>query len=128
MIFLSKFIQSFKQFSKNIVGAALILMTLLFSNHAFANKAAIERGQKIAAAKNCASCHGADFWSAQSPSYPRLAGQKQDYLYYALLSYKIKNNPDFGRNNAIMQGQVASLSQQELKDLAAYLSSLKGFK
>ena len=36
------------------------------------------------------------------------------------------NNPNFGRNNAIMAAQVQSLSQSDLKDLAAYIESLDG--
>ena len=35
-------------------------------------------------------------------------------------------NPRFGRNNAIMSAQVQSLSQSDMKDIAAYVESLRG--
>jgi cytochrome c553 len=82
-----------------------------------------KRGEELVKQKNCASCHGADFNKTASPDYPKLAGQKEDYIYFALASYKSKN-PNFGRSNPIMQGQVQDLSNKDMKDIAAYLSSL----
>jgi cytochrome c553 len=82
-----------------------------------------QKGALLIKEKNCASCHGTDFNKTTSPDYPKLAGQKEDYLYYALASYKSKD-PNFGRNNPIMQGQVQGLSNKDMKDIAAYLSSL----
>ncbi len=35
-------------------------------------------------------------------------------------------NPHLGRNNAIMQAQVQSLSPSDMKDIAAYIESLDG--
>ncbi|HEY8707831.1 MAG TPA: c-type cytochrome, partial [Burkholderiaceae bacterium] len=53
---------------------------------------------------NCASCHGANLSTPIDPSYPKLAGQHADYLYYALLAYQTDGNPLIGRNNPIMMG------------------------
>ncbi len=75
---------------------------------------------------NCASCHGADFNKPIDPSYPKLAGQHADYLYVALKSYKVTNNPKVGRNNAIMGSMAKQYSNAELKLLAGYLSSVQG--
>jgi len=83
------------------------------------------RGQDLVKQKNCASCHGADFISTVSPEYPKLAGQKEDYLYNSMLSYQSKDIY-FGRNNALMQGQMKDIPAKDLKDIASYLSSLKG--
>ena len=58
--------------------------------------------------------------------YPKLAGQHADYLYFALRAYKVTNNPNVGRSNAIMAGQVAQFSDRDLKDMAAYIASLPG--
>ncbi len=85
----------------------------------------VQRGQSLVQQKNCASCHGADFKNTLNPEYPQLAGQKEDYLYIALHSYQVKDK-NYGRENAIMQGQVKGLSAQDLKDIAAYLSTLPG--
>ena len=75
---------------------------------------------------NCASCHGANFSKPIDPSYPKLAGQHADYLFVALKSYKVENNPKVGRGNAIMGGMAKQYSNAELKLLAGYLSSVQG--
>lgn len=74
----------------------------------------------------CASCHGANFSKPIDGAYPKLAGQHADYLYVALKAYQTEGNPNVGRGNAIMQGQVKQFKHAELKQLAAYLSSLPG--
>jgi cytochrome c553 len=74
----------------------------------------------------CASCHGANFSKPIDGSYPKIAGQHADYLYVALKSYKTEANPQVGRNNAIMGGQVKQFTLPELKALAEYLGSLPG--
>ncbi len=68
----------------------------------------------------CASCHGPDGNSPQ-PNFPIIAGQYQDYIVRALKDYKSGE-----RENAIMKGFVANLSEQDMKDLAAYFYSQKG--
>ena len=75
----------------------------------------IENGKQKAAA--CFACHGAD-GNAVDPQYPRLAGQYNLYIQRALHEYK-----SGARNNAIMKGFVATLSEQDIEDVAAYFSS-----
>ncbi len=75
---------------------------------------------------NCASCHGANFAKPIDPAYPKLAGQHADYLFVALKAYKTENNPKVGRGNAIMAGMAKQYTNAELKQLAAYLSSVEG--
>lgn len=80
----------------------------------------------------CAGCHGPNFSAPVDPGYPRLAGQHADYLYSALKSYGTDGNPVLGRSNALMRGQLVqdagkhTFSLAELKQVAAYLSSLPG--
>ena len=74
----------------------------------------------------CVSCHGANFNKPIDGSYPKIAGQHADYLSVALRAYKIDNNPQVGRNNAIMSGQVKQFSVPELKAMAQYIGSLPG--
>ena len=69
----------------------------------------------------CAACHGPDGNHPTTPDFPRLAGQHPDYLLKALRDYK-----SGARKNPIMAGQVASLKDQDLADLAAYFSSQDG--
>ena len=83
----------------------------------------IAAGKALAEKNVCASCHGKDFNSPIDPSYPKLAGQHREYLEHALTTYKRGDAPN-GRNNAIMTAIVKPLSNQDVKDLAAYLHSL----
>ena len=55
--------------------------------------------------------------------FPTIAGQHADYLVHALKSYKNKT-----RNNPIMQGSVAALSDEDIADLAAYFASQAGLE
>jgi cytochrome c553 len=74
----------------------------------------------------CASCHGANFSKPIDPGYPKLAGQYPDYLAAALRAYATTDNPNIGRGNAIMAGQVKQFKRDELKAIAQYLGSLPG--
>ena len=74
----------------------------------------------------CASCHGPNFSKPIDPSYPKLAGQHGDYLAAALRAYNTTGNPNLGRGNAIMAGQVKQFKNAELKAIANYLASLPG--
>jgi cytochrome c553 len=85
----------------------------------------IDAGKALADKYSCFACHGKDFNTPIDPSYPKLAGQHKDYLEHALTAYKRGDGAN-GRNNAIMTGQVKPLSNQDIKDLAAYFHSLPG--
>ena len=73
------------------------------------------RGKSLST--TCAACHGADGRSP-APDFPHLGGQVEEYLYRALLDYKLGV-----RQDAIMAGQVANLSKQDMRDLAAFYAS-----
>ena len=73
---------------------------------------------------NCASCHGANLSTPIDPSYPKLAGQHADYLYYALLAYQTDGNPLVGRNNPIMMGMARPFTHAEVRQIADYIGSL----
>ena len=83
----------------------------------------------------CVACHGPNFSAPIDASYPRLAGQYADYLFAALKAYEIDGNPNLGRSNALMRGQLlqdaagkrsTTFTHAELKQVAAYLASLPG--
>lgn len=88
---------------------------LLSPAHAKGNA---EAGKAKSAA--CAACHGPAGVS-EVPNFPTLAGQHRDYLYHALRDYKSGK-----RKNPIMAGQVASLSDADMADLARYYSQQPG--
>lgn len=104
-----------------------IVLALVLSAASFAAGASgnVDAGKALAEKYSCAACHGKDFKSPIDPSYPKLAGQHKDYLVHALTAYKRGDGPN-GRNNAIMDGQVKPLSERDIEDVAAYLSSLPG--
>jgi cytochrome c553 len=69
----------------------------------------------------CAGCHGIPGWKNPYPNYhvPRIGGQNYDYLIAALTEYKKGE-----RSHPTMRAQGESLSEQDMKDIATYLSSL----
>lgn len=71
-----------------------------------------EAGKAKAAA--CAACHGPG-GNSTNPEWPRLAGQSEAYTVSQLKAFK-----DGSRSNPLMAGQVAGLSEQDMKDIAAY--------
>lgn len=68
----------------------------------------------------CQACHGAD-GNGIDPQYPRLAGQYGDYLFQTLQAYR-----SGARNNVIMAGFASTLSDQDMKDLAAFYAAKEG--
>lgn len=71
-----------------------------------------EAGKAKSAA--CTACHGPG-GNSTNPEWPRLAGQSEAYTVAQLKAFK-----DGSRANPIMAGQVAGLSEQDMKDIAAY--------
>lgn len=74
----------------------------------------------------CAACHGTDGNSA-IPMNPNLAGQHEKYIVKQLQDFQLasKTGGEEGRNNAVMNGMAAALSEQDMLDLAAYFSGQK---
>jgi cytochrome c553 len=87
-------------------------------------------GEAVYKRVNCASCHGADAKTGVDPSYPKLAGQHEDYLVHALRSYQRGQggaSPSANiRKNPIMGAFAVQLSAKDVEDVAAYLHSLPG--
>jgi len=71
------------------------------------------KGQTIAAGV-CAACHGAD-GNSPIPTNPNLAGQHAEYLVKQLQNYKSGE-----RKNPMMTGIAATLSDTDVRDVAAY--------
>ncbi|MFC1694935.1 c-type cytochrome [Pseudomonadota bacterium] len=101
---------------KNLFIAALLL-ALPFTAAAKGDAASGKTKAQV-----CEACHGMDGKSVD-PTYPNLAGQHDDYLQKALADYRSGR-----RKNAIMSGMAAPLTDQDIKDLAAWYSSQDGLK
>ena len=68
----------------------------------------------------CAGCHGVAGYKMAYPEVyhvPKIGGQQQAYLLNALKAYKSGE-----RNHPTMRSIAASLSEQDMADLAAYYS------
>jgi cytochrome c553 len=76
----------------------------------------------IEEANACVGCHGPD-GNSLVPSFPKIAGQYQDYLLHALKSYKNGN-----RKNAIMNGIASTLSDEQMVILSKYYASQVGMQ
>jgi cytochrome c553 len=85
-----------------------------FSSSVFAFGDAVAGKSKTAM---CAGCHGGD-GNSLVPSFPKLAGQGENYLTKQLKDVK------YGRRKiASMTGILDSFSEQDLSDMAAYYAS-----
>lgn len=68
----------------------------------------------------CMGCHGIPKYNNAYPTYrvPKLGGQPAAYLASALKAYRSGERP-----HPTMHAQAASLSDQDIADIAAFLSS-----
>jgi cytochrome c553 len=77
-----------------------------------------QRGKLLA--DTCMGCHGVENFNNIYPTYhvPKIAGQSADYIVNALTLYR-----DGQRDHGTMTAQAASLADQDIQDIAAYLQS-----
>jgi cytochrome c553 len=99
-----------------VAGLAAVLALAGFAPRAEAAGDA-QRGKQLG--YTCLGCHGIENYKNVYPTYsvPKLVGQSPDYLAGALKSYRSKE-----RSHGTMYAQAASLSDQDIDDIAAYLS------
>ena len=76
---------------------------------------------KAKAEQICAACHGAGGDRPVMPGTPRLAGQQYDYVVQVLSDFRQGT-----RDSPIMGAVAKSLTDKEIRDLAAYYSDQKG--
>ncbi len=92
----------------------LLSITLLGIGEVLA-EGSIESGVKKARA--CQVCHGKGGHST-NPAYPILAGQHAAYLQKQLHAFRAGT-----RKDPIMNGMAASLSNQDIEDIAAFFQN-----
>ena len=68
----------------------------------------------------CVACHGEGGRAPIAPIYPSIAGQSTEYLTSTLIAYR--DNQRQGGMAAMMSPQAATLSDQDIGDIAAYYS------
>ena len=96
----------------------LILVGLMFlyavSGAALAGDAAAGKAKSAA----CGGCHGFD-GNSPIPTYPKLAGQNEAYIVKQVKDFKANTD----RQNPIMFGMVAALSDEDAADIGAYFQA-----
>lgn len=104
---------------------ALLLAVALMSTPALAEDAKGDPAEGRIKAYTCTGCHGVTGWKNAYPNYsvPRIAGQNYEYVIAALTEYKKGE-----RSHPTMRAQGESLSDQDIRDIAAFLSTLKTAK
>ncbi|AXS79041.1 cytochrome c [Dechloromonas sp. HYN0024] len=106
--------------------ALAILFATSFVTHASEEahaKADPAKGKAIAESI-CVACHGADGNSPTSAN-PNLAGQVEEYIVKQLKNFKPVGDKPAVRNNPIMAGMAAPLSDDDIKNVAAWFSRQK---
>jgi cytochrome c553 len=98
------------------LGVGLVLSAIpAFAQQAPAGNADAAHANKIAM---CIGCHGIPGYKTAYPSVyhvPKIAGQQPAYIVNALKAYKSGE-----RSHPSMRGIAASLTDQDMADLAAY--------
>ncbi len=102
----------------------LPLLGLTVATAFFAASSAHAEGDKAAGRAlvyTCAGCHGVPGYTNAYPQYPvpKIAGQNELYIVNALHGYQSGD-----RKHPTMGAQAQSLSDTDIQNVAAYLSSL----
>lgn len=90
-----------------------LLLAIVFTSGVSAGDAVKGKGKSAL----CATCHGSDGNSALAIN-PKLAGQGESYLVKQMKDFKSAQ-----RKNATMEPMVATLSEVDMADIAAFFSS-----
>ena len=105
------------------IAACLALALSSFASSALGQDAVAagdaEKGRMLT--YTCQGCHGIEGWKNAYPHYsvPRIGGQSPQYLANALAEYKKGT-----RKHPTMQAQAQSFSDQDIADIAAFLSGV----
>ena len=78
----------------------------------------LENGRMLA--YTCQGCHGVEGYKNAYPNFhvPKIGGQSAQYLQNALTAYQ-----QGSRKHPTMQAQAESFSEQDIADIAAFLSN-----
>ncbi|MEX2495289.1 MAG: c-type cytochrome [Woeseia sp.] len=96
-----------------------LITVLIFTASSATAQSLVEGSAEAGQARSvtCAACHGPD-GNSVNPAWPSIAGQNAPYIVKQLQAYK-----DGSRSDPLMTGQAMALSEQEMRDLAAYFST-----
>jgi cytochrome c len=98
-------------------------MSLLAATLIAAPAMAAPDGAALYQEKTCWSCHGKDGKKTLTPAFPKVAGQNAAYAEQQMKD--IKSGVRVNGQSAAMKGVMELVNEEEIKALAAYLSTLK---
>ena len=98
------------------IAATILALGLATGAHAYDAAKGAEKAKQV-----CAACHGEKGNEAKVPGAAIIAGQHRDYLYHSLRDYKTGK-----RKNAIMNGQAEPLTDDDMRNLAAFFAAQDG--
>lgn len=105
-----------KSFALSLCATALTVLSL--SAHGQAAKPDLNKGAALYG-QVCVACHAAD-GNSSIPANPKLAQQHPEYLVKQLAEFK-----EGKRDNAVMKGFAAAMSEQDMRNVAAWLATQK---
>ncbi len=104
---------------------AILLATTVIAHAAEGAKSKADPAKgKIVAETICVACHGVDGNSVAAAN-PHLAGQIEEYIYKQLSNFQSVGGKPALRDNAIMAGMAAALSEEDMRNVAAWFASQK---
>lgn len=103
-----------------MAAVAVAFLGSAFAVTAQADAAAGDAAHGAKIAYTCFGCHGIPDYRNAYPSYrvPKIGGQHEAYLAAALAEYRSGARP-----HPTMKGQAGSLSEQDARDIAAYIAT-----
>lgn len=107
---------TFRAWSASLLSAAAVAVVCLVSAAPAVAAGDAARGRTIG--YTCLGCHGIESYKNAYPTYsvPRLRGQNHEYIVAALKEYRTGARP-----HATMHAHAATLSEQDMQDVAVFL-------
>jgi len=102
----------FARFTRRVLAVVLLLGLASLDAEAQSGSADAGRTKSL----TCSACHGAD-GNSVTPMWPSLAGQHERYIVRQLEAFREGQREDAG-----MRGFVSTLSEADMRDLAAYFA------
>ena len=103
-------------FLSSLLLAAALVAPAVANEPVKSTKPDVAKGQAIST-NVCAACHSAD-GSRGSPANPILQGQHPEYLVKQLTEFK-----EGKRDNPVMKGMASTLSEEDMRNVAAFYAS-----
>jgi len=101
----------------------MLLVAAAVAGATLCGPAAAQDGATLYAKKTCIACHGAEGRKPILPTYPKLAGQNDQYMLA-----QMKDIKSGARNNgqtAAMKGVMHLVSDEEMAVISTWLSGLQ---